>query len=350
MELRARRRVGLDLRRPADRHRVARAAEMRGEELGPLVGRAPCPRPAGVILVVGQRRSEHVQAAQGVERRDVLLGRGGYAVLRQQLADRAVLALRRGAVVAPDVEDQRVLAVAERLDLVDQPADLHVDMLGEAGGHFHQAALEGLLILRDAVPGGHGRMARRQLGVGGNPALRLGAVEDPLAVGVPAVVELALILVGPFLHDVVRAVDRAAGPVHVERLVGLEGFVPAQPADGVVGQVFAEVIALLGRPGRQDAGGVADQVWLVLRGLAGEESVEIFEAHVGRPVLERTCGGGLHRRRVVPLAEGAGAVAVVLEDLGGERAALRDRARRSRPSRWPARRSVRWRRGDDCVR
>ena len=49
---------------------------------------------------------------------------GRNAVLRQQLADRAVLTFRRGAVVAPDVEDQRVVAVAELLDFIDEPADL----------------------------------------------------------------------------------------------------------------------------------------------------------------------------------------------------------------------------------
>ena len=48
----------------------------------------------------------------------------GNAVLRQQLADRAVLTFRRGAVVAPDVEDQRVVAVAKSLDFVHEPADL----------------------------------------------------------------------------------------------------------------------------------------------------------------------------------------------------------------------------------
>ena len=112
MELRARRRVRLDLRRPADRHRVARAAEVRGEQLRALVGRAARPAPAGVVLVVGLRRAEHVQAAELLERVDVLLGGGRNAVLRQQFADRAVLALGRGAVVAPDVEDQRVVAVA----------------------------------------------------------------------------------------------------------------------------------------------------------------------------------------------------------------------------------------------
>ena len=83
--------------------------------------------------------------------------------------------------------------------------------------------------------------------VGGNPALLLRTPECTLAVGVPAVVELAFIFVGPLLRDVVRAVDRAARPVHEERLVGLERPVPAQPADRVVRQVFAEVIALRAR-------------------------------------------------------------------------------------------------------
>ena len=88
----------------------------------------------------------------------MLLDRGRDAVLRQQLADRAVLALGRGAVVAPDVEDQRVVAVAELLDLVDEPADLDIDVLGEPGGHLHQAALERPLVFRDAVPGRHRRV------------------------------------------------------------------------------------------------------------------------------------------------------------------------------------------------
>ena len=83
---------------------------------------------------------------------------------------------RRGAVVAPDVEDQRVVAVAERVDLVDDAADLDVHVLGESGGHLHQAALERLLVLGDAVPGRHRLVARRELGIGGDPALLLGAL------------------------------------------------------------------------------------------------------------------------------------------------------------------------------
>ena len=76
----------------------------------------------------------------------------GNAVLRQEFADRAALAFRRGAVVAPDVEDQRIVAIAEPVDLVDDPAGLDIDVFGEARRHFHQAALEGPLVLGDAVP------------------------------------------------------------------------------------------------------------------------------------------------------------------------------------------------------
>ena len=77
---------------------------------------------------------------------------------------------------------------------------------------------------------------------------------------------------------------------------------------------------------RQDARRVAHQVRLVLRGLAGEKAVEILEAEAGRPVLERTGRGGLHRRCVVPLAPGARRVAVILQHLSHQRTAAGDHA------------------------
>ena len=75
-----------------------------------FVRRAASPGPAGVIHVVGLGRTEHVEAAECVERLDVLRHGGRNAVLREQLADGAVLAFRRGAVVSPDVEDQGVVS------------------------------------------------------------------------------------------------------------------------------------------------------------------------------------------------------------------------------------------------
>ena len=103
---------------------------------------------------------------------------GRDAVLGEQLADRAVLALAGGAVVAPDVEDQRVVAVAEPVDLVDEPADLDVDVLGEPGGDLHQAALERPLVLGDVVPGRHASGARGvSCGVGGIQPFSLARVK-----------------------------------------------------------------------------------------------------------------------------------------------------------------------------
>ena len=91
-----------------------------------MYGVLPAQRPAGVIHVVGQRRAEHVEPAERLQRVDVLFDGRRDAVLREQFADRAVLAFGGGAVVAPDVEDQCVVAVAEPLDLIDYAADLNV--------------------------------------------------------------------------------------------------------------------------------------------------------------------------------------------------------------------------------
>ena len=174
-----------------------------------------------MVLVIGLGRAQHIEPAELIQRLDVLLDGGGNSVLRQQLTDRAVLPLRRGTVIAPDVEDERVVAIAELLDFVDDPADLNVHVFGVPGGHFHQAALEGLLVFGDALPGRHRFVPRRELGTSGDPTLLLGPLEDALTVGIPTVIELTFIFVGPLLHDVMWAVNRAAGPIHKERLVRL---------------------------------------------------------------------------------------------------------------------------------
>ena len=93
MELRPRCRVRLDLRRPPNRHRIARPTEVRRNELRAFVRRAAGPAPAAVVLVVDLRRPEHVETTQGLERLDVHVHRRRDAVLGEQLRDRAVLAL-----------------------------------------------------------------------------------------------------------------------------------------------------------------------------------------------------------------------------------------------------------------
>ncbi len=195
-------------------------------------------------------------------------------------------------------------------------------MLGEARRNFHQSPLEWFLILWNAVPRRHRRIARRELGFLRNPSLLFRPREHALTIFVPAVVELAFVLVGPLLHDVVRSMDGAARPVHVEGLVGLEGFMPAQPPDRIVGKIFAQVIALLARAGRSDVGGVTNQVGLVLRRFAAEKTIEVIEAVASRPAIEGARRGCLFGRRVVPFAPRACGIAVVPKHLRGGRTAL----------------------------
>ena len=179
-----------------------------------------------------------------VQRRDLLLDRVRDVVLGEQFADAPLLAFGARAVVAPDVEDDGVVAEAELLQPVHQLADLGVGVLDEPGEHLHQPPLERPLRLGDAVPRRHRVGSRRQLRVGGNPAELLLPREDALAVLVPAVVELAFVLVGPLREDVVRAVDGARRPVHQERLVGRERLVPLEPGEALVDHVFGQVVFL----------------------------------------------------------------------------------------------------------
>ena len=191
VELRPRHGVMRDLRGPRDDHRVARAAEIRGDQLGVLERRVPRPGEACVVHVVGPRRPEHVEPAEPLQRLDLLLDRARDVVLRQKLADRAVLALGRGAVVAEDVEDQGVVAQSLAVKFGDDPPGLHVGILDEPGEELHQPRLELALILRNGVPGQDAFGPRVELGVGRYPAKRLLPGKDPFAHRVPAVVELA---------------------------------------------------------------------------------------------------------------------------------------------------------------
>jgi hypothetical protein len=81
-------------------------------------------------VVERRRRAELVDLRQQELRR--LEGR--HAVEGGQLVEKAVVgAFRRGAVVADDVVDQRVLQHAEVAEGVDQAADVVVGVLQEPG-------------------------------------------------------------------------------------------------------------------------------------------------------------------------------------------------------------------------
>ena len=68
--------------------------------------------------------------------------------------------------------------------------------------------------------------------------------------------------------------------------------------DGVVDEVLAQVVAVLGRGRRLDVVVVVHQVGRELVGLPFEEPVEAVEAPLERPLVEGSGGGGaLHGQR-----------------------------------------------------
>ena len=126
----------------------------------------------------------------------------------------------------------------------------------------------------------------------------------------------------------VRRMDGAGGEVDEPRLLGVGGVDLVEPADGFVGHVGGEVIALLGRFRLRHRRGVAVEHRIVLVRFAVHEAVEVFKAPgpAGGPAIEGTGGADFGVRRVVPLAERGGGIAVLAEDFRQGGGGVRDDA------------------------
>ena len=146
-----------------------------------------------------------------------------------------------------------------------------------------------------------------------------------LPVGIPAVVELALVAVRPLRPDVVRRVHRPEREVGQPGLVRSQGLVLGQPAHRPLGQILGQVVALLREPRLVDRLPVDEQLRVPLVRVAAEEPVEPVEPEhrPGRPPVVRTGDPRLLRRRVVPLADAEARVAVLVEHRPDARLVLR---------------------------
>jgi hypothetical protein len=257
-------------------------------------------------------------AAEVVDGGQVLLQRLRYEVEELVLVDRAGgAALGAGPVVGQD-HDQGVVELADLAQEVQQPADVMVGVLQEAGEHLHHAGVQAALLGRAVLPPGHVGVVARQLRVGRDDPQLLLPGEDPVAVGLPAVVEGPLVAVGPLPGDVVRGVHRPGGEVQEERLVGGDLLGVGDEGGRPVDQVLGEVVALLGRPLGLDPLVVGGQLRIVLVGVAAQEPVVAVEPSTQRPAVigpgrRDLVGGG-----EVPLADRVGVVALVVEDLRQE--------------------------------
>ncbi len=155
---------------------------------------------------------------------------------------------------------------------------------------------------------------RLQLRVRRDDAELLLVLEDALAQLLVTVVEEVHVgdLLHPFLGRMMRRVRGAGRVFHEERLAGHRLVDAVQVINGVVGHAGDQVPARLALEGI-NLRGVAEEVRLPLVRIAAIETVEILEAHAGRPFVKRPDLAGGERRRVVILAEPRGGVAVVLE-------------------------------------
>ena len=141
MELAADFAFSLDSLGPVHDGPVARAAQVRGDLLGPLVGRIHGVRPAHGIVVVGFRTAQLVQPRHqelgGLQR--------GRAIEIDHLVVGAVQrALGGRTIVADDVVDQRVVEQIELFQRIDQPANVVIGILHEPGVNFHLPDEHGL--------------------------------------------------------------------------------------------------------------------------------------------------------------------------------------------------------------
>ena len=174
-ELLAQAALVLDAAGPGDGHVLADAAELGGILLEPGERRVKGPGPAGGHVVVGLLGAPDVIPFHlGVDGHLVDAVEEGHFVRR---AERA--ALGAGAVVAVDVDDERVVEFAHLLDGVDDAADLMIAVGGVGGEDFDLLDEELLGLGIQFVPGLEDILRPRcQLGVGGDHAELLLVFED----------------------------------------------------------------------------------------------------------------------------------------------------------------------------
>ena len=308
----------LDARRPRH-HGAGAAAAARGDRLAVGERRRRGVGPRGGIAAVRFRAAEVVDLPLEVVER-----LGDAVPVAELVHDPVQAALGRRAVVAGDVDDERVVELAGLLDRLDDAADLVVGVLDRGAEDLHPAGADLLVDVGDLVPRRERRRPWRQLGVGGDDPALLLPRQDVVAELVVAVVELAAVPLDELTRHPDGRLVTARRVVGDPRLVGMDRLLALDPADRLVGHVGLQVVALLRRPRRLQRRGVLPQRRVPLAHAGAEEAVEVLGAHPPRPPIERAGERDLVDRGEMGLADPRRAVPVLAQDVEHRRRAARD--------------------------
>ena len=221
VELRANAARILDVAGPGDDHTLPGAAEEGGHLLGPLERCVEGPGPRHRHVRGGHVGAQDVVELQlSFDRHVDALNRGEV----ERRADRG--AFGAGAVVAADVDDQRVIELAQVFHGLDHPADFVVG-IGDVGGEDFRLVGEHLLLIGlERIPFRQAVRPGSELGVRGDHAELLLVGENLLAQLVPAHVELALHLCNPLRRRMMRRMRAARDVIEEERLLWRGGIQP----------------------------------------------------------------------------------------------------------------------------
>src|SRR6266496_4790008 len=162
-----------------------------------------------------------------------------------------------------------------------------VGVFQKARVDLHLTAQYGLKILGHSFPCRDLLVAFGELAIRRNDTECLLSGEGLLSQFVPSLVELALVLVGPILGDMVRRVGCARSEVNEKWFVGCDRLFLRDPGQGLIGHVLDEVVALFGCFFRLDRRGPFVERWVPLVGLTADKAVEILKtAAARRPGVE----------------------------------------------------------------
>ena len=298
----------LDVGGPVHDERIARSPTV-GLSLPAPQRCVPGKRPApGVVIEV-------LGAAQLVDHLEAVLDGLGAVVEELRLVGGARHTPFCARTVVRDNHDQGVVELLDGTQELDEAADVVVGVAQEAREDLHLPGVEPALIRRQCAPVGHVGIMARELAVRRHDPEFLLACEGAFPVGVPAVVELSGVLVGPFLGDVMGGMGGPRAEVEVEGLVGVDLLGVGDELHRLVRQVRGEVVPLLGCRRWFDLVVVVDQVGVPLAGVAAEEAVEALEAATERPAVVGPGGRLLTGRNQVPFADHVGVVPLGEQDL-----------------------------------